>query len=889
MTLAARSSISLLAAGATIVALTVALSAPSRAASANVVRTTLANGLRVIVVRQSIAPVAAVNVSYDVGSEDAPSSDPALNDVVAAMMSKHVDGLSEAQLLQLTGALGGRSSHDVSRFSSRFYAVVPALDVDAALRIEAARMRGFGVVTPAEWLVERSVTAQTSALVEEGYEHSWREHLLAEFLAKPSSLSDPYANVQSLLHESLAAAQRFRETWYVPNNALLVVAGDVDPADIVAKATAYFGSIPRHAVPAAAAEAFQPPRETSTTVSATIVTLPAYACWKEPGPDSRDFAAAQVLDDIVALKSGGLSSLVTGGDALTVSFQQLFLHRTAEVSCARADVSGGANSKAIAGKLRGILRSYAAQGVSDEAVTAAKQEEALSRAIDATNALATARSWALFVDTLGFDAPDDYYAQIHAVTPADVDRVAREAFDPRDIADAWTVEVQPKLSAVASPPPATASLGSSVLPNWAASSVSSLQSKPASLNPSDVTLPNGLRLITVQVPDSGYVRVTGGVNVVPMMEAPPGMEGVDLVLDRLFRDGPADMSAPDFARAVDAIGGRESAGATFSVDVLPADFDRGVQLLADNELHPTFTASAFASAQNEARDDAADRLRSVGAEISLFLARTLYSPTDPEGRIATPDSVAALTVDDVRAYYESAFRSDRTTIVVVGNVTADQSAAVVTKWFGGWVKSTEPAPELNPPAVPPNKPATQFYPAPQIRLRVSLLGETLDVTPSSLDMEALEAGIEALGGTSWDSMLTRDVRDRSGLAVFITDSLSVSATRSTLSISYVGTPANSSRIRTIVTNDITALQTAGPGAGDLAAIKALMIRQQILSMSDPATIASSYVSFSNDGLPLDEPQIRAQRYAALSADDVRSTFKRLVRVDGFIDLEFGAQ
>ncbi len=76
----------------------------------------------------------------------------------------------------------------------------------------------------------------------------------------------------------------------------------------------------------------------------------------------------------------------------------------------------------------------------------------------------------------------------------------------------------------------------------------------------------------------------------------------------------------------------------------------------------------------------------------LALDKALYPPNDPQLRRETPDSVKALTLDDVKAYYSTVFRPDLTTIIVIGDVTPNQAKAWIEKWFGGWT-ATGPAPD----------------------------------------------------------------------------------------------------------------------------------------------------------------------------------------------------
>jgi zinc protease len=820
---------------------------------------------------------------------DAPAADPGLNEAVADMLMHHVDGLSASQLSRLVGALGGHASFTPSTTHTQFVDEVPAADVSAALRIESERMRGFGG-TSADWNVERAIFAQTASGTEASYEHALRSHILSVMHPGSPLARDPYSAAAALAHESFASAEKFRAAWYAPNNATLIVTGNVDPAALMADVRSDFGPIARRQVPAAPNKALTPAHASSTSIDRGIVIEPAVACVDEPGTASPDFAAAQILNDIVQSDSGALRALQIDGKVLDSSLSQILIDPVVTVECARATVGLGGDATALSITLRNTLTDYAAHGVSADAVAAAKKRELLDQAIDSSDMSSLARYWSAYVAEFGYQSPGDYDTAINKVTASDVDRVAKKYFDADRMALATVRIVQNAAPrAAASSPTATVS-GSSALPDWAAAAARTIGAAPSDIViPSDVSLHNGIRVITVPEPGTGLIQVYGRVKVSPEMEAPPGAEGVDLVLDRLFKAGPADMTRHDFATATDELGGHESAGSDFKIAVSPDDFDRGLQLLSDNELHPTLDPSAFARAQSVARDDAQDHLRSLGAQVSLLLARGMYPPADPTERVATPDSVAALTPDDVQSYFTSAFRPERTTVVVIGDVTPEKAAAEVGKFFGGWTDSSTPAPPVDPPVVPQNKAGNQFIPQSSIGIRYVMLGETLAVTPGSDDYEALNAGIEALGGTTWSSRFSRDVRDKNGLAVFVRDFFEVTPTRSTFSIVYACAPGNAAKVRSILTADIRSFQTTPLSADDLNQAKSLLLRQQLLQMGSPDGIAASYLSFASLGLPLNESSRRASRYAALTSEDVRSAFAKALRPDGFVDLEVGAQ
>ena len=140
--------------------------------------------------------------------------------------------------------------------------------------------------------------------------------------------------------------------------------------------------------------------------------------------------------------------------------------------------------------------------------------------------------------------------------------------------------------------------------------------------------------------------------------------------------------------------------------MLTADFSRGVELLADNELHPALPAQAFDMVKRRTTEFVAGNLQEP--RVSDGCARSTWRCCRPEIRFcgeATPATVANVTLEAVRAFYAATCGPDLTTIVVIGDVSAEEARSVVERWFGGWhaerteARTTLAARSANQPAV----------------------------------------------------------------------------------------------------------------------------------------------------------------------------------------------
>jgi zinc protease len=163
------------------------------------------------------------------------------------------------------------------------------------------------------------------------------------------------------------------------------------------------------------------------------------------------------------------------------------------------------------------------------------------------------------------------------------------------------------------------------------------------LHPVESTLPNGIDLIVETESLTPTITVVGEIRHEPALEVPPGQEGVATVLDGLFSYGTTTLDRLAFQKALDDIAANESAGAGFELQVLKSFFDRGLQLLAENELSPALPQEAFKVVQQQTADSVAGLLTSPDYHADRRLLEGLLPAGDPALREATPDKVSALT------------------------------------------------------------------------------------------------------------------------------------------------------------------------------------------------------------------------------------------------------
>ncbi len=132
------------------------------AANTEVLRATLKNGLRVVIVRNPLAPVVTTEINYLVGSNEAPEGFPGMAHAQEHMMFRGSPGLSADQLSNIEAAMGGDFDADTQQNVTQYYFTIPAQDLDIALHIESIRM-GAVLNEQALWDQERGAIDQEVA------------------------------------------------------------------------------------------------------------------------------------------------------------------------------------------------------------------------------------------------------------------------------------------------------------------------------------------------------------------------------------------------------------------------------------------------------------------------------------------------------------------------------------------------------------------------------------------------------------------------------------------------------------------------------------------------------------------------------------------------------
>jgi len=867
-------------------AIALALAAGTATASGanDVTRATLDNGLRVVIVRDTLAPVVTTEMNYLVGSDEVPEGFSGTAHAVEHMMFRGSPGLSKDQLAAIAANMGGAFNADTTQGVTQYYFVAPSQDLNVALHVQSLRMRGVDM-DPAAWAKERGAIEQEVSRDLSNPAYKFYEQLQAQLFNGTPYAHTPLGTRESFDKTTAAMLKHFHDSWYAPNNAILVIAGDVDPVTTLATVKAEFGDIARKTLPARPTFAFKPVQAKTITAPTDSPYGSVYLGYRMPGTQSKDYATALVLGSALASQRAALFGMGMDGTALFGTFGADLMPQ-AGFGMAVGIFPKGGNPQPILAKMRAILAEAASKGIDPALIEAAKRKAIAELEFKKNSVDGLANAWSSALAFQGLESPDAMKQAIEAVTPAAVDALAKATFDP---AQAVTAILSPQSSGK---PVAGKGFGGAesfasspdkpvVLPDWAAHAFDKLSLPRSTLSPVKTTLPNGLTLIVQPESISDTVEVFGQIRTNEDLQAAKNQEGVADVLGGLFPFGTTNLNRLRYQQALDAISASANAGARFSLAVPSAHFAEGMKLLADNELHPALPEQAFAVVQRQVAGMVAGQIQSPDFLARYGMDKALLPAGDPGLRFAKPLNVMRLTLNRVERYYVQTFRPDMTTIVIVGKVDPAQAKSVVEQTFGGW-KASGAKPEVDYAAVPANK-RSQFHVPDASATQDSVqLSQTIDVTRDDPARYALNLGNEVLGGGFYASRLYHDLRDKNGLVYNVSTAFNLDKHRGTYSVSYGSDPDKVAAARAMVIRDLKQMQSEPVTETELKRAKGILLRQIPLGESSFGAIGGQLLSLSIEDKPLDAMTIAGEHYLKLTAKDVQQAYARHIRPDGFV-------
>lgn len=759
---------------------------------------TLANGLRVIVHEDRKAPVVAVSVWYNVGSKDEPDGKTGFAHLFEHLMFNGSEN-APGDYFEPLKHIGATDLNGTTWFDrTNYFQTVPTGALEIPLFLESDRMGHLlGAVTQVKLDNQRSVV-QNEKRQGDNQPYGLVEYAQLEALFPKGH---PYhhstiGSMEDLDSASLEDVKQWFRAKYGPNNAVLVLAGDIDAKIARPLVEKYFGDIPRGPanVPAqAAVPTLAAP--VSQVMKDRVATTRLYRNWIVPGLLDPDAVNLEVAASVLGgLSSSRLDNALVREEqsavAVTASLQEY--HRVSLFEVA-ADVKPGVDPDGVARRLDAIIAELVRNGPTQDEVDRAVMTN-VSGTIRGLEHVGGFGGKATMLAEGALYANDaDYYKKrlraLAQVTPATV-RIALQKWLNRPV---YALSVVPgerdpyqesgltKGSFTQRPryyrTPGSAELLAAAAPRRPAKVD---RSKLPAVGPiSDLdfpdvehtTLSNGMKISFARRTALPVVLVSAQFDAGYAADR-RGKLGLQMLMTSLLDEGTKQLNSREIAEAKERLGAVIGIGAsldrtTATLSALTPNLGPSLDLLADVLKNPAFDPGEFERLRAQQLAGIASELTEPNNMAYRALPPLLYGDQHPYGVPFTGSGRAqdlkTLTRDDVVAAHAAWIRPDNAQIFVVGDTTLAAVKPLLEARFGTWSPpSVAKGSKQFSDAVAPIRPRIVMIDRPQSPQSLILAGTVMPVSGTD-ELTTLLAANEILGA-DFLSRLNMDLRETKGWA-----------------------------------------------------------------------------------------------------------------------------
>ena len=856
---------------------------------------TLPNGLRVYSMPDPNTANVSVQVWYDVGSKDDPEGRSGFAHLFEHIMFQSTRNMPANFFDRLTEDVGGFNNASTYDDLTNYYEVVPANHLERVLWAEADRM-GTLVVNAENFASERDVVKE-----------ELRQRVLASpygplfylYLPQANYSVHPYGrpgigSIEDLDAATVEDVRAFHATYYRPDNAVLVVAGNFDEAQLNAMVDRYFAPIARPNRPIPRVEAVEPvrtaPRE--YTVYQPNVPLPAVMiAYPQPQATSPDIPVLLVLDAIMARGDSSrlYQSLVYEQQIAAQVFTNLEVTQDPGAYSLFAILSEG--QSADAGR-QSLLAQIAR--LRDAPVSQAELDEAKNEIVTATiqgRETAYGRAFELADAVIRYgdaEYADRLLRAIQATTAADVQRVARTILDDnrRVVVNYLPAQEGVRGDTITTSPTIAArplTIPQSEIPIYTLASEAERVQPPAPGAPvnaripetSQRTLANGMRVIVAPNRTlpliSADLRVASGSAVDPR-----GRAGVARITADLQPRGTQTRSATDIARQIESLGAGLSAGAGVdsSAVSLQTRSDRAEEafaVFADVVRNPAFAGEELERARQQSLDGLQVALSEPGSIASMAMTRAIYGET-PYGAVTSANTLQAITTEDARSYHRTHWRPDNAVLVITGDVSAEEGFALANRHFGYWASPPEPrpvAPNADAWAAAPRTIVIDLSQTGQAAVAVGMRG----VARQHEDYFPLLVANNVLGG-GYSARLNNEIRIRRGLSYGAFSSLGARMAPGPIIASAQTRNDAAVQVFELMRTEIARIGTELTPPAEMSARKAVLIGSFGRSVETTSGLAGQISTLALFGLPPEQLNTYVGDITAVTPEQARDAARR---------------
>ena len=880
-----------------------AVPSPSTAPLFPVTELTLTNGLQILILEDHNCPFVAVQVWYHVGSADEPPGRHGFAHLFEHMMFRGTDRLGPTDHFDLLHSVGGNCNAFTSFDETCYHETLPAQQLELALWLESERMAFLTVDGPG-FTTERKVVEEERRLdlglpygdiADKGPPIVFGQHPYGH---------DPLGTFQDLRQTTPSDVHAWWTRWYTPNNATLVVVGDVQPDRVRALCERCFGWIPP--VP-------QTPRNIPTLtawdapqqITLNLANAPAPGIglvWRtvpEGHPD------ALALDLLATILGGGHSSrlyrrLVVQDHLAVMAMSMQFGLSHAGLFGAGAALSplGGDTAKVLPA-LRVELERLRAEGVTEEEFEKARNQALNGLVLEAqtVSGKASLLGRAAVVGT-GVAELNSRLERLHRLTRADLQRAAQLHLDANHVmtvtvpgSSLWSQLSRLFLGSRKAEEAAPVAFAPDTLLRGRERVVRPPElpvHPPIAEGNSPVPTPavhehrlaNGLRVLVAPNSKTPLVHVVLALPSGSWAEEKPGTAAMTLTL---LTKGTETKDEKALAEELDRYAIQLTAWANhddsrIQMTCLQEHSPRAFALFAEAVTRPTFPEAPFKTAVAQATTGLRIADSTPTSVADQQFRRHLFAG-HPYGRRTTGETadLAALAREDLATFWRRAARPAQATLIIAGALTDERALALAETSFASW--QTPAAVDSSPiqePAPPPSPGTTRIllidWPgASQSELRIGGLG----ITNRDPDKPTANLVSSYFGG-SFGSRLMKAIRVQKGATYGVRGGFEASRFAGSFVVrTFTKTPSTADTVRAALA-EIRALVERPPNAEELSLHKRYFLGSAAARFETPDQIASQLTHDALNSLPLDYLQRSLAAICSATAPQCQALARRKV-------------
>jgi zinc protease len=665
----------------------------------------LGNGLTVIIHEDHKAPVAAVSLWYHVGSKDEKPGKTGFAHLFEHLMFNGSEHYNDEYFRPMEKAGATKQNGNTWLDRTVYFENVPVSALDLTLWMESDRMGHLLGAIDQKKLDEQRGVVQNEKREGENQPYGKVDELMTASTYPPGH---PYSwttigSMEDLNAASLADVKEWFRTYYGAANVVLVVAGDVQPAEILKKVELYFGDIPA-GPPLKRQQAWvaKMSGEHRATLQDRVPQARLYKVWNVPGMAERDFTLLDLYADVLAgSKNSRLYKRLVYQEQLATSVSAglgpFELGSQFQIDVMVKPGAGlGAVEQLVNDELRTLLRDGATQAELDRIKTV--RYAGLVRGLERVDGFGGKS--AILAESQVYGGSPDFYRQ-RLRWQQDATREDLRGAAQRWLADgAFVLQVLP-------------------VPEHSAAKGGADRSRlPATGTPPDLKLPplqrdqlsNGLKLALAERHNAPVVQMNLIVDAGLSADSADQAGTAKLTLNMLDEGTPSRSSLEIAARA-EELGAQLSTGSIqdssyINLSAIKNKLADSVELFADVILHPAFPEKDFTRLQAiRLAEIQQEKAQPDGIAFRNY-RRLLFGPGHAYANAGsgngTEATVRALTTDRLRAFHRRWVRPDNATLLIVGDTTLAEVKPLLEKQFGGWKAPAEALPGKNvaPVALP---------------------------------------------------------------------------------------------------------------------------------------------------------------------------------------------